>query len=50
LDDDLRRLVQARLGLEVESIVRIERGWDSTVFELNGEWIVRVPRRAEVRG
>jgi len=49
LDDDLRRLVQARLGLEVESIVRIERGWDSTVFELNGEWIVRVPRRAEVR-
>ena len=30
-------------------MTEIEGGWDYAVFEVNGEWIVRVPRRAEVR-
>jgi aminoglycoside phosphotransferase (APT) family kinase protein len=47
--DELRLLVQARLDLEVQSVVSIEQGWDSSVYEVNGEWIVRVPRRLEVR-
>ena len=44
MEDRLRRL-----GLEAARIVRIEEGWDSSVFEVDGEWIVRVPRRPEVR-
>jgi aminoglycoside phosphotransferase (APT) family kinase protein len=34
----------ARLSLEV-----VEEGWDSLVLEIGGAWIVRVPRRDEVR-
>jgi aminoglycoside phosphotransferase (APT) family kinase protein len=44
VEDRLRRL-----GLEAASVVPIEEGWDSSVFEVDGEWIVRVPRRKEVR-
>ena len=39
-----------RLGLEAASVVLIDEGWDSSVFEVDGEWILRVPRRQEVRG
>jgi len=45
----LRRRVEERLGRRVRDVVRIEEGWDSTVFEVDAEWIVRVPRRDEVR-
>jgi aminoglycoside phosphotransferase (APT) family kinase protein len=31
------------------SIVRIEHGWDSLVFDIDDAWIIRVPRRPEVR-
>jgi aminoglycoside phosphotransferase (APT) family kinase protein len=37
------------LGVPVETVTEIEGGWDHAVFEVNGEWIVRVPRRKEVR-
>ncbi|MFL5736446.1 MAG: phosphotransferase, partial [Actinomycetota bacterium] len=37
------------LGLSVETVTEIQGGWDNAVFEVNGEWIVRVPRREEVR-
>lgn len=30
-------------------IREIQEGWDSVVLEVDGEWIVRVPRREEVR-
>lgn len=30
-------------------MVGIEEGWDSSVLEVDGQWIVRVPRRDEVR-
>ena len=50
MEDGLRRRIEARLGLDVTSVVRIEEGWDSSVLEVNGEWIVRVPRREEVCG
>ena len=33
----------------VEGYVENDEGWDSTVYEINGEWIVRVPRREEIR-
>jgi aminoglycoside phosphotransferase (APT) family kinase protein len=49
VDDEVRRRIEARLGLEVRTVVEIDEGWDSSVFEIDGEWIVRVPRRAEVR-
>jgi aminoglycoside phosphotransferase (APT) family kinase protein len=34
--------------LEARSVVAIDEGWDSLVLEVDGEWIVRVPRRPEV--
>jgi aminoglycoside phosphotransferase (APT) family kinase protein len=37
------------LGVPVETVTEIEGGWDHAVFEVHGEWIVRVPRRKEVR-
>jgi aminoglycoside phosphotransferase (APT) family kinase protein len=49
VEPELRRRVEERLGLEASIVERIEEGWDSTVYEVNGEWIVRVPRRDEVR-
>jgi aminoglycoside phosphotransferase (APT) family kinase protein len=49
VEDRLRAWLEARVGLEAPSLTRIEEGWDSTVFEVEGEWIVRVPRRPEVR-
>jgi aminoglycoside phosphotransferase (APT) family kinase protein len=47
---ELRARVEARLGVTATNVVRVEEGWDSSVFEVNREWIVRVPRRDEVRG
>lgn len=35
--------------LEPRTVVAIEEGWDSLVLEVNGEWIVRIPRREQVR-
>lgn len=35
--------------LEARTVVAVEDGWDSLVLEIDGEWIVRVPRRPEVR-
>jgi aminoglycoside phosphotransferase (APT) family kinase protein len=34
--------------LRVRDVVVIDDGWDSLVYEVNGEWIFRFPRRAEV--
>lgn len=45
----LRRRIEARLGIETARVREIEEGWDSLVLEVDGEWIVRVPRRDEVR-
>jgi aminoglycoside phosphotransferase (APT) family kinase protein len=50
VDPELRMRIEARLGVEAANVVRVEDGWDSSVFEVNREWIVRVPRREEVRG
>lgn len=47
--DPLRHRIEARLGLDAADVVEIEEGWDSLVLEVDGEWIVRVPRRAEVQ-
>jgi aminoglycoside phosphotransferase (APT) family kinase protein len=49
VEDRLRRWLEAQLGLEAPALKRIEHGWDSVVFDVDGEWIVRVPRRPEVR-
>ena len=38
------------LRVSVETVTEIEGGWDYVVFEVNGAWIVRIPRRAEVEG
>ena len=45
----LRHRIEARLGIEAAQLREIVEGWDSLVLEVNGEWIVRVPRRDEVR-
>jgi aminoglycoside phosphotransferase (APT) family kinase protein len=45
----LRPWLETRLGLKAPRVVPIEEGWDSSVFEVDGEWIVRAPRRPEVR-
>ena len=45
----LRRRIEARLGAGASQIREIEEGWDSLVLEVDDDWIVRVPRRAEVR-
>ncbi|MFL5767454.1 MAG: phosphotransferase family protein [Actinomycetota bacterium] len=37
------------LGVPVATGTEIEGGWDYAVFEVNGSWIVRVPRREEVK-
>jgi aminoglycoside phosphotransferase (APT) family kinase protein len=49
VQDALRRRIEARLGVQAADIVEIEEGWDSSVLEIDGEWIVRLPRREEVR-
>jgi aminoglycoside phosphotransferase (APT) family kinase protein len=49
VDDEIRRRVEALLGARGAAVVEIEEGWDSSVFEIDGTWIVRVPRRDEVR-
>jgi aminoglycoside phosphotransferase (APT) family kinase protein len=35
--------------LGAQEVVAIEEGWDSLVLEVDGEWIVRIPRRDPVR-
>jgi aminoglycoside phosphotransferase (APT) family kinase protein len=35
--------------LEPRTVVPIEEGWDSLVLDVDDEWIVRVPRREQVR-
>jgi aminoglycoside phosphotransferase (APT) family kinase protein len=45
----LEQLIQARLGLEAARFREIQEGWDSVVLEVDGQWIIRVPRRPEVR-
>jgi aminoglycoside phosphotransferase (APT) family kinase protein len=47
---ELPARVPELLGVSVETATEIEGGWDYVVFEVNGEWIVRIPRRAEVEG
>jgi aminoglycoside phosphotransferase (APT) family kinase protein len=49
LEDALRGRIEERLGLAAASLVEVEEGWDSSVLEVDGEWIVRVPRREQVR-
>ena len=34
---------------QAPNIIRIDDGWDSIVFDVDDTWIVRVPRRPEVR-
>lgn len=46
---DYESLLRSRLSdIEIRSLVPIEQGWDSLVFEINGELIIRLPRRVEV--
>jgi aminoglycoside phosphotransferase (APT) family kinase protein len=49
VEDELRDLVQERLGFDVDRVTRIDGGWDSLAFDIDDEWIVRMPRRPEVR-
>ncbi|MBD0329510.1 MAG: phosphotransferase [Thermoleophilia bacterium] len=35
--------------LQPRHVRAIEDGWDSLVLDLDGDWIVRIPRRAQVR-
>jgi aminoglycoside phosphotransferase (APT) family kinase protein len=35
--------------LQPREVVAIEEGWDSLVLDVDGEWIVRIPRRDPVR-
>jgi aminoglycoside phosphotransferase (APT) family kinase protein len=48
LRDELRQRIESGLGVAAADIRAIEEGWDSLVFEVE-DWIVRVPRREEVR-
>ena len=45
---EIRALVERCFALAPRTIFEIDAGWDSHVFEIDGEWIVRVPRRPEV--
>ncbi len=46
---DYRALVQRHAPeLEIESLVTVEQGWDSVIVEVNDDWIIRIPRRAQV--
>ena len=47
--DELLRRIESRLGASASEVVEIEEGWDSRVLEVDDDWIVRVPRRKEVR-
>jgi aminoglycoside phosphotransferase (APT) family kinase protein len=44
---DVQTLVHSH-GLQGERLVAIESGWDSVVYEVDGDWIFRFPRRPEV--
>jgi len=35
--------------LRAQAVLAIEDGWDSLVLDVDGEWIVRIPRREPVR-
>jgi aminoglycoside phosphotransferase (APT) family kinase protein len=46
---DVAGLIRAHFPeLEFEVVDIVNDGWDSVVLDLDGEWIVRVPRRPEV--
>ena len=45
---EIRAFLEERFGLAPRTILDIDAGWDSEVFEVDGEWIFRVPRRLEV--
>ena len=47
-DGVLKLLRQHVPALRAERVVTIESGWDSVVYEVDGMWIFRFPRRAEV--
>jgi aminoglycoside phosphotransferase (APT) family kinase protein len=47
---ELPARVPELLGVSVETVTEIEGGWDYAVFEVNGVWIVRIPRRTDVEG
>ncbi len=49
MEDEVRILVHERLGLDAERVTRIDSGWDSLAFDIDDAWIVRMPRRPEVR-
>jgi aminoglycoside phosphotransferase (APT) family kinase protein len=46
----VRRVEQVFPEFRGRSIVTIDAGWDFDVFEVDSEWIVRVPNRPEVEG
>lgn len=49
IDQEKLRTLAAVAGIDkIEHCSRNDDGWDSTVFEVNSEWIIRVPRRPEV--
>ena len=45
---DRRSLIQDVFGIRVETIAIVDVGYDSEVAVVNGEWIFRFPRRAQV--
>lgn len=45
--DEWLRVASEQLAVEIQRVVRIDEGWQCVVFELNGAWIVRVPRDVE---
>ena len=45
--EDVRALARSH-DLQAERLIAIESGWDSIVYEVDDDWIFRVPRRPEV--
>ncbi|HYZ91092.1 MAG TPA: phosphotransferase [Actinomycetota bacterium] len=48
MDSDAVRELLLPRGIEAREIVRIEGGWASHTFEVDGEWIFRFPRNDEI--
>lgn len=46
--DDWLRVASRELAVPLRTVVRLDDGWHCVAFELNGSWIVRVPRDAEI--
>jgi aminoglycoside phosphotransferase (APT) family kinase protein len=46
---DYEAILRERIpNLRINRLVLVETGWDSAVVDVDGEWIFRFPRRAEV--